>query len=446
MTLEDDVLKRITPNSALRKKALATVSEVMAKIAGTARKLGIDVEPILVGSVAKDTALSVTDIDIFIMFPVTTSLEDLQKNGLKLGESVVKGERRYAQHPYTHGEYKGFTLDIVPCYRVESPTQKMSAVDRTPFHTEYVKNNLREEQKREVRLLKQFLKGIGAYGAEIEIEGFSGYLCEVLVLRFGTFENVLASARRWHKGTFIKLNDATSPKFEDTLIAVDPVDPSRNAAAAVSTEKMSRVIHAADEYLKKRKVEFFFPNEPAPLSLSRITGTLDERGTELMGLSIEKPDVVDDVLFSQVKKCEKAVAQLCESYGFRVCASAYIIEGKRILFLFEFEIFRLPKLAVHIGPPLWHPNSQDFISTWENKDKFAGPYILMDRWAVDTRREFTTAPELVRAKLGQAGLGKNISEKIARGKFKVLSRKELVKSGNVKFLSRFFDKRFPWEH
>ena len=100
---------------------------------------------------------------------------------------------------------------------------------------------------------------------------------------------------------------------------------------------------------------------------------------------------------------------------------------------------------VHEGPPLWHPNAQDFLARWGGAKKFAGPYIVRDRWAVDVPREHTTAPELIKAKLGQAGLGKNISENVASGRYRVLGRKDLMKSENALKLTQFFDKRFPWE-
>ena len=42
-----------------------------------------------------------------------------------------------------------------------------SAADRTQFHTEFMLENLSGPMKNNVRLLKQFLKNNGIYGAEI---------------------------------------------------------------------------------------------------------------------------------------------------------------------------------------------------------------------------------------------------------------------------------------
>ena len=48
------------------------------------------------------------DIDIFIKFPLTTSLEDLKAQGLELAQKCIKEangtyEERYASHPYLTG-------------------------------------------------------------------------------------------------------------------------------------------------------------------------------------------------------------------------------------------------------------------------------------------------------------------------------------------------------
>ena len=92
---------------------------------------------------------------------------------------------------------KDIQLRLYPCYKIEDASQKLSAVDRTPLHTKYVKENLKENQKSDVRLFKQFLRGISCYGAEAEIEGFSGYLCEILVIKYKNFKGLIENASKW---------------------------------------------------------------------------------------------------------------------------------------------------------------------------------------------------------------------------------------------------------
>ena len=47
-------------------------------------------------------------------------------------------EERYAEHPYVNAIFDGFEVDLVPAFGVESAASIKSAVDRTPFHNNYI--------------------------------------------------------------------------------------------------------------------------------------------------------------------------------------------------------------------------------------------------------------------------------------------------------------------
>ncbi|MFQ5884559.1 MAG: nucleotidyltransferase domain-containing protein [Thermoplasmata archaeon] len=140
MGIEDRVLQRIIPSPEEEERLREVVAILKRRLEAEIDDLGIDAHPLLVGSVAKGTHLKDPEIDMFVCFSPSTSRKDLEKYGLMLGESVVGGEKHYAEHPYIMGEFEGFTTEIVPCYEVTDPRKKMSAVDRTPFHTKYVLN------------------------------------------------------------------------------------------------------------------------------------------------------------------------------------------------------------------------------------------------------------------------------------------------------------------
>src|SRR3989338_7260655 len=95
---------------------------------------------------------------------------------------------RYSEHPYVEARIKKTKINVVPCYDVNLGEWKSSA-DRSPFHTKYMQNALTPKMRNEVRILKTFLKLTKIYGAEIAKQGFSGYVSEVLILNFGSFEN-----------------------------------------------------------------------------------------------------------------------------------------------------------------------------------------------------------------------------------------------------------------
>lgn len=444
--IESQVLKRITPSEKESREVSGTVQELTILLRKEIAARGLNIEPILVGSVAKGTHLSGTDLDIFLMFSPETPREELERLGLELGRRFVKGEERYAEHPYIHGEFKGYTVDIVPCYKIERVEERLSAVDRTPFHTQYMLKNLKEGQRAEVRLLKRFMKGIGVYGAEAEIEGFSGYMCELLVLRHGTFRGVLEEARNWRPGQVLKLDErGNGSDFGAPLIFIDPVDVRRNAASAVSLKNLVLFSRACEEYVRGARVEFFFPKKRRALSQEKLRTIMKKRVTAILGIHIPKPDLVPDVLFPQVRKAERAIVQLCESEGFKVMNSSSSVKDN-IQIMLEFETPKLPLVKKHTGPPAWvKKNAESFIEKWKNDGrKLAGPYLdEQGYWVVEIEREWADAEKMLRSN-PNLSLGKNINEIVLRKGFSVLNMKELLNKYPAA-VAEFVTKKFPWE-
>src|SRR6266852_3742707 len=187
---EERVLRKILPSAEEDRRIQGVVLDVMRILETRVAAKGLRAKPLLVASVAKGVHLTGTEIDIFVAFPPDTPREVLEREGLALGDILEKPVRMYAEHPYTRGWYGGFEVEIVPCYRIMDATQRMSAVDRTPLHVDYVLGHVKEGQTNEIRLLKAWSEGIGVYGAEAKVLGFSGYLCELLVLKQGSFRAV----------------------------------------------------------------------------------------------------------------------------------------------------------------------------------------------------------------------------------------------------------------
>lgn len=445
--LEKAILKDIVPDSNERKKVGNAVAELIRKTSASIKKLKIHAKPIVVGSVAKDTYLKNPDIDIFILFPKNTKRADMERFGLEIGKMVIpKGVRRYAEHPYTSGFYKGYEIDIVPCYKIDKITERMSAVDRTPFHVKYVIENLKEEQKNEIRLLKQFLKGIKCYGAEAEVEGFSGYLCELLILHYGNFRNLVQDAQNWRKGKKISLVQSGA-SFDASLVVIDPVDTKRNVASALSAEKFSLFVHACKEYLMKPKLEFFFPKVEKSKSKREIVRIMRARGSDFLCLVFARPDIIPDNLYPQLRRCRNSICELCRENDFEVLNANFYLCGREVVMVFELKSGTLPSVKKHLGPEIWIENSKHFLAKWrkERNDAFTEPYIEDTRWAVDIKRDFTEARTLIKARIGELNLGKNITESIRKG-FKIIENRNLAKHEFLQFLTNFLDKKFRWEY
>lgn len=441
MSLFVEVLNRVAPDEDYRELIEGTVASLNRRILEVIEDLETPIDVQLVGSVAKDTYLVSPDIDIFLKFPLTTSRSKLESEGLFVGKRVLGGEERYADHPYVHGEFNGLEVDIVPCFDLSDPSNLKSAVDRTPFHTEYIMERLDEEQRDEVRLLKQFMKGVGVYGAESRIEGFSGYLVELLILRYGDFESVISTASGWRPGIRLSLKNEESSAFDDPLIFIDPVDPSRNVASALSLESFSFFIHSCREFLKEEGIHFFFPREREPLEWKPIEEMLQERGTKILMVRLNRPDLIDDNLYPQVKKTLLGVRDMLTRHDFVVLDSGHYVEDE-VFLIYELESLYLPLSKKHHGPPVWIDHGERFLEKW-NKEGLSLPFIEEGRWVVMAPREWTSAKQLIVENIDNSSLGSAFRDKEG---LEVLEGEEIsCTESHRKALSSLLDKRKPWE-
>ncbi len=443
MSLEEEVLAEIKPTQRDTERVHKAATELAGVLADFAKDRGIPGTPLLMGSVAKGTFLKNPEIDVFVAFPDTTPREDLEQWGLELGSVLDKPTRRYAEHPYTHGSFKGYEADVVPCYKLEEPSARMTAVDRTPFHLTYVREHLEEGQKDQVRLLKRFMKGTGVYGAEARVEGFSGYLCELLVLRFGAFRAVLEGARGWRPPVHLQLETGPERDFEEPLVFTDPVDGERNAASAVSLDSLATFIHAAREYLREPHRVFFFPEEPPVRRPSDLKRELESRGTSVLAVTSSAPDLPDDVLFPQLRKAEQAMVSYLESQHFRLLRSQPFLLEREWCILLEMEVHRLPQVKKHVGPPPWLSNAYSFTTKWESSsDLVAGPFIEEGRLVVEINRQEVDAAEALERAIPTLSLGKNLDESV-KGGFNIYGGAEIVQRYR-EILSSFLSRRLPW--
>ncbi|MDH5787361.1 MAG: nucleotidyltransferase domain-containing protein, partial [Candidatus Bathyarchaeota archaeon] len=188
------VLSRVTPKKMERVRIEALAKKLEKKISSASKALDVKSVVRVEGSVAKDTWLSgEPDIDIFMRVPATIPRKSFGDVCLKIARKATRGSEqieRFAEHPYLEAMVDDVRVNVVPCYDAERG-EWLSATDRTPFHTDYIKKHLDDQARDEVRLLKKFMNGIGVYGAEIKIGGFSGYLCELLILHYESFIKTL---------------------------------------------------------------------------------------------------------------------------------------------------------------------------------------------------------------------------------------------------------------
>ncbi len=185
----NEVKPKIIPDSELRSAVQKKAEEIRAAVERECARAGIAAEVRLDGSVAKDTWIrDYADVDVFMRVSpnlTKTQLHDVCLPPAKRALYPNKIVERFAEHPYVESyveltKRKKLRVNVVPCYNVQKG-QWLSATDRSPYHTEYIRQHLTLEQRDEVRLLKAFMRGIGGYGADTKTGGFSGMLCETLI-------------------------------------------------------------------------------------------------------------------------------------------------------------------------------------------------------------------------------------------------------------------------
>ncbi|MCS4540810.1 MAG: CCA tRNA nucleotidyltransferase [Euryarchaeota archaeon] len=461
------VLEKIKPTREEADRVNKLAQKLVLHINEEAKKAGVKAEAMVTGSIVRNTWLSGDkDLDIFILLPNNLTRAEFEKIGLDIAKKVAGKNWReaYAEHPYILADIEGYEVDLVPCYKISDPSKIKSAVDRTPFHLQFVKEKLTPELADEVRLFKQFCKGVQIYGSELKTQGISGYLAELLIIYYASFLNLLNAAAEWKQGLVIDLvkhypvlDQARIPFENQPLIVVDPVDPKRNVAAALSYNNFLKLIFAAKSFLVNPSEKFFFPNEIKPFSKEQLLKELENRGTEFLFLVFSPPDVVPDILWPQLYKSLKSFeTQLSKSNFLLHRKSVWSDEKELAIMVFEFEKAELPKVYRHIGPPvLAKKNEVDNFLKKYSTQKIAGPWVENGRFVVELERRFSTAEDFLKNILKEKtvkklGLGRHIVASLLK-EYKLLRNKEIVEIYNknfefAKFLTDYLSMKFPWKY
>ena len=459
-----EVLKRVNPSESEQKRILSLAKKLTEKVREAAKEKGVKAEIRVEGSVAKNTWLrDCPEIDVFMQLPTTTPKEAFGTVCLEIAKKATTGYKqieRFAEHPYLEAIVDNVWVNIVPCYMVKRG-EWISATDRTPFHTDYVKPLLDEQMGKEVRLLKRFMKGVGVYGAEIKIGGFSGYLCELLVLNYGSFVEVLMAAGNWkerividYEGHYERREDIKKI-FEEPLVIVDPVDKGRNVAAAVRKEKLNEFIAASRAFLKKPDLKFFYPPETKALDATELVNKINARGATIVFVRFEGVTAVPDVLWGQLYRSQRALRKMIRQHDFNVLRDDVWSNEKNLnTFIFEVENRFLPNMKRHLGPPLRKMlECENFLRKHLGADStVSGPRVDEGRWVVDVKRNHTDIVNLLKEKLGDGGRSVGVAKLVSKtvaDSLEVLVNDEALKLYSAypdfaKFLTEYLEGKPRW--
>jgi len=171
----------------------------------------------------------------------------------------------HGSRDYFQIKQQKFTFEIVPILHIKKSEHAKNITDVSPLHSDFVLMHKKLIDER--RLTKQFFKSAKVYGAESYIRGFSGYVCEILTIYYGSFLKLIRAIQKWKEKEIIDvknyyrnknvLMEINKSKLTSPLIVIDPVQKDRNAAAALDQEKFEIIRHRSRQFLKKPSKEYF---------------------------------------------------------------------------------------------------------------------------------------------------------------------------------------------
>lgn len=406
--LINEVLEDFKPSKKEIEETKVTINEIMGRLKQHSPK---DVEILLAGSVARGTQIKGRyDIDIFLLFPRKMSEELVEKKGLEIGKAVVNRKNnescmvKYAEHPYTRLllNDKRLNFDIVPAYKITNAKERGTAVDRTQLHNEFVNSNLSEKQKDDVRVLKVLLKSHHVYGAEAKTEGFSGYLCELLIYHYGSFTKLVTGIANSKAPIVINTAKTTGEtelsalvkRFGKNIVVIDPTDSNRNVAANVSDESLFRFMLVARAVTKKPEKELFLGKGYSNIDSGRkLLGLKNRFGANVYLLHFRVPDIAQDIIWQQLKKTRLRLETLLEENGFRPIISLQNSKETDAVMGFFISNIHIHSMKI-IGPNIHMAESVErFMKAHENSILVS---VEKDRLYSIEKAKYSDPEELIR--------------------------------------------------
>jgi len=387
-----EAIEDIKPSKEYEEDILGKANSIINKI-----NKGIkDAKAILGGSGAKGTWLKTFDADIFVKFNYS-KFKDKSDKLSNILEAFLKKHfkitRLHGSRDYFQIKQGKFTFEIVPILGIKNASQAKNITDVSPLHSDFVLKH--KKLIDDMRLTKQFFKAADVYGAESYIHGFSGYVCEILTINYGSFLRLIKSIPGWKEGAVIDFKgyykgknvfaEINKSKLTSPLIIIDPVQKDRNAAAALSYEKFDMLRKRAKEFLKNPSKNFF---EVKVLTEKDIKS--HEKNIIILNTIPLKRK--KDVAGAKMLKAFNSIERSLADNGFEVAKSNMIWSKKNeALFYYALKSTKLSKTIELSGPPL---KVKYHVLLFKKAHKKT--FIKNSRIFAIEKRKFTNAGDLIK--------------------------------------------------
>jgi len=210
-----------------------------------------------------------------------------------------------------------------------------------------------------------------------------------------------------------------------------------------------RLVKASRDFLEKPGEQFFLP-EKEKVGLGELKKKMDERGTKILAVKFRKADVIDDVLWPQLRRTSRRLASILKDNEFVVMGKDSYCTEKDCILLFEMEVWSLPRIRKLLGPFVFsRQHSDEFIAKYQKGGRI---WVEGANWVAEIKRAYTEADQKLKDSLKDKkeellakGIASHPAEAIAKG-FEILQAKDilgLAKSspGLAEFLRNYFEKR-----
>ncbi len=420
-TVYEKVVEKILKQHKVTQKEhdsiLKKMDYFMQEIRHALQKENVNAYVMLGGSAAKGTFVKNDfDCDIFVRFlydeykeqNISESMEKVLKKVPKIEYERVHGSRDYFQ-----GVWKGLHYEVIPVLYVIKPWMAKNITDMSPLHVEWLNRRLTKELRDEILLMKLFCKAQKVYGAESYMHGFSGHVVDLLTIYYGSFKTLLENAELWEEKHVINmtpqpidlLKDLNEDKLQSPLIIIDPVQPNRNAAAALGYEQFYHFKNQAKAFLQKSSTSFFKRKSVALATVKKRRKSIQKKRQCMLILKAMPTHGKLDTIGTKILKALEKIAQTFQHEEFTVLETNWDWEEMpkkpAILWLIIKEQ-KLSKKKEHIGPPL---KMRKDVEAFQKKHKKT--LFKEERIFAEVERKWTTPEALLSALLKR----KDIKEK-----------------------------------
>lgn len=309
---------------------------------------------------------------------------------------------KYAEHPYVSAILDNYKVDIIfgfdlsPEYIFE--TGPITAVDRTPHHSQFVDSQLSKRQRDDVRLLKAFFHSVYVYGdtSPVGRSGFTGFSTEMIVYHNQSLESTFEFLSQFPPKPldyFSRPSEELQRKFQrDELIIIDPTDPNRNIASSISERAYRFAQHNARQLLREPSFTFFKMTPIPVLSLDELKIKSDNY------FVIEFQDETGwhytktrDKLYRYFTKLQKFLNR--EATGeprFGSVVFEEVFEAPMFAIALSVEKNEISKSYKRIGPPSDFPDEVEKFTK-----KHPNAYLQNGRYQVEIQRNFNNATHAI---------------------------------------------------